>query len=104
MRGTQTEMINGFEAERTLDGEIGVDAWRARPRGWFRVTSRRDRVFVKPHGEAATVDQRTIVLAPITDTVAKNIEWFGHGPIVTVGVILVNYATTSRGAAKRAGD
>ena len=79
-------MINGFEDERTFDGEIGVDAWRARPRGWFRVTPRRDRVFVKPHGEAATINQSAIVLRPIANPVTEDLRSSCHAFILATEI------------------
>jgi len=59
------------------------------------IPPRRDRAFVKPHGEATAIDQRPIVLAPVADPIAKDVVGFGHGSIVAVRVTLVNCATKS---------
>ena len=56
LRGAQTEMLDGFEDQGTLNREIGVDARCTRSCGRLRVTPCCDRLLVEPHGEAATID------------------------------------------------
>ena len=86
MRGAQTEMIDRFEEESRLNGEIGVDSRCARPYGWFRVMPRRDRLFVKPPGETPSTDPRAVVRTPVADAITEDRRGCGHSPIVTVGV------------------
>ena len=80
LRRTQTEVIDGFEDQGTFDGQIRIETRCTRPCGRFCVTLPCDRLFVEPHGEAATVDQRTVVLTPVTDTVTKHRRRFWHAP------------------------
>src|SRR5262245_34692966 len=67
-------MIHRFEDEGALNREISVGPWRARSCRWFGMTPSCDRVFVEPDGEAAPVDQRTIVCTPIANTVSENVQ------------------------------
>jgi hypothetical protein len=65
----------------------------ARPYAWLRVAPCRYRLFVEPHGEAASIDKGAIVLTPIAYPITEDRMRFGHSPIVMVGVTIVNYAT-----------
>jgi len=83
LRGAQAEVIHGFKDERTFDRQIRLETWCTWPGGWLRVVPRHDRFFVEPHGEAATIDQRTVVRAPITDAIANHRTSICHGLTIT---------------------
>ena len=83
LRGPQTEMLDGFEDQGALNSEIRVDAWRTRPGSWLCMTPPYDRLFVKPYGKAAPVDQRAVVRAPIPDAIANHRVRIGHGSRIT---------------------
>src|SRR4029078_7370580 len=83
LRRPQTEMIDGFKDQGALNSEIRVDSWRARPGSGRCIPPRGDRLFVKPYGEAATVDQRAVVRAPILDAIATHRVRIGHGSRIT---------------------
>ena len=88
-------MIERFEDQGAFNGEIRLETRCARSRGGLRVAPRRDRLFVEPHGETATVDQCAIVRRPITDAITENMGGLGHTPIVAIRETRLNYATTS---------
>src|SRR5262245_18806456 len=56
LRRPQTEMIDRFEDQGALNGEICVHSWCTRPGSWRCIPPRYDRLLVKPYGKAATVD------------------------------------------------
>ena len=76
------KMIDGFEDEGAVDSEIRINPWCSRSLPRLRISPRRDRLFVKPYREAATIDQYTIVHTPVTDAVMKHRRWFWHVPIL----------------------
>src|SRR5262245_14574568 len=71
-------MIDGFKDQGTFDGEIRIATRGTTSCDRCRVTPRRDRIFVAPHGETASLDQGAIVGAPIADRRAKDGGGFGH--------------------------
>ena len=72
MRSTQTQVIHRFEDQSAFNGEIGIEKWRAWPCGRRGVAPRRNCVFVEPYGEAAPIDQRTVVFVPVADPIPKD--------------------------------
>src|SRR5215470_6995346 len=76
-------MIDRFADQGAFAGEISVDSWHTRPGSWRCITPRCDRLFVKPYGEAATVDQRAAVRVPITAAIANHRVSIAHGPRIT---------------------
>jgi len=76
-------MINRLKDQSAFYGEIRIEVRRTWSSSRLRVMPRRDRVFVEPHGEAAAVDQRTIVCTPITDETAEHSPSMCHRPLIT---------------------
>src|SRR5262245_54406035 len=71
-------MIDRFEDEGALNGEIRVDSRCPRPGSGLCITPCCDCLFIKPYGEAATVDQRAVVRVPILDAIANHRVSNGH--------------------------
>ena len=106
LRRPQTEMIDGFKDQGALNSEIRVDSWRARPGSGRCIPPRGDRLFVKPDGEAAPVDQRGCTRANSgcdSDPQSEYWPWVENNDIKQRGKYATTPPSITRIALPRAG-
>lgn len=67
--GAQGQMIDLFERRHAQDGRVGVGARMAGLTGFIGVAPSRDDVITDPEREASALDERRVILFPVTDAV-----------------------------------
>ena len=81
-------MEHGLQHQSALNRGVRVDPGCAGSAAPLRISPPRDGVFIKPERQLASRDERSIVIAPISDTIPENIVIFLSWAYRTGAVII----------------
>jgi hypothetical protein len=75
-------MEHGLQHHRALNRGVRVDPGCAGSAAQFRISPPRDGGFIEPERQSSSLDESSIVLGTISDTILKNVIIFYREPIV----------------------